>query len=70
MDQILDLMHGGDGPHVSARKIIEETDVLVIDEISMLSTRVFEMIEEVIRRIKDSPYLFGGIQVSWMCYPY
>ena len=39
------------------------TKILIIDEISMLTPELFEKIEELARRIKRSPRVFGGIQV-------
>lgn len=38
-------------------------DVLIVDEISMLSSQVFEQVEEVCRAIRAKPDVFGGIQV-------
>lgn len=46
------------------RDIIEATDVLVIDEISMLHDYRLDMIDEVARRVRRQPDKpFGGIQV-------
>lgn len=46
------------------REIIEKTDVLIIDEISMLHDFRFDMIDEVCRLVRKEPDLpFGGIQV-------
>ncbi len=42
---------------------IRNTDVLVIDEISMMSASVFEKIEEICRRVRRINKYFGGIQV-------
>ena len=42
---------------------IRNTDVLVIDEISMMSAAVFEKIEEICRRVRKNSRYFGGIQV-------
>jgi ATP-dependent DNA helicase PIF1 len=42
---------------------IRKTDVLVIDEISMMSAAVFEKIEEICRRVRKNSKYFGGIQV-------
>ena len=41
----------------------KKTKVLVLDEVSMLSKKIFEIIEEIGRRIKRSSAPFGGIQV-------
>lgn len=46
------------------REIIEATDVLVIDEISMLHDYRLDMIDEVARKVRKQPDKpFGGIQV-------
>ncbi|MGH7218003.1 MAG: ATP-dependent DNA helicase [Candidatus Microsaccharimonas sp.] len=46
------------------REIIEKTDVLVIDEISMLHDFRLDMVDEACRLIRKEPDLpFGGIQV-------
>lgn len=46
------------------REIIEKTDVLVIDEISMLHDYRLDMVDEVCRLVRREPDLpFGGIQV-------
>ncbi len=41
----------------------KETDVLFIDEISMLGPELFEKIEKIARIIRKNPAPFGGIQV-------
>lgn len=45
------------------RDIIEKTDILIIDEISMLHDFRFDMIDEVCRRVRKNDHPFGGIQV-------
>lgn len=47
----------------SRRDIIETTDVLVIDEISMLHDYRLDMVDQVARTVRDDPRPFGGIQV-------
>lgn len=47
----------------SRRDIIETTDVLVIDEVSMLHDYRLDMVEKVARVVRDDPRPFGGIQV-------
>lgn len=42
---------------------IQETQVLVIDEISMLSAELFEKIEYILRRVRNMYQAFGGIQM-------
>jgi hypothetical protein len=44
-------------------KRIMHTKVLIIDEVSMLSARVFEMVEAVCRSVRRSTKPFGGLQV-------
>lgn len=45
------------------RKIIKETDVLVIDEISMLHDYRLDMVDEVCRHVRKNNEPFGGIQI-------
>ncbi|XP_045167554.2 uncharacterized protein LOC123530842 [Mercenaria mercenaria] len=47
---------------VEVRKRITQTDVLVTDECSMLSKRLFEYLDEVCK-LKDQKHSFGGIQL-------
>jgi ATP-dependent DNA helicase PIF1 len=41
----------------------KKVKILVIDEVSMLSLKVFELLEELARTIRKDPRPFGGIQV-------
>lgn len=46
------------------REIIEKTDILIIDEISMLHDYRLDMVDEVCRLVRKAPDVpFGGIQV-------
>ncbi len=45
------------------REIIEKTDVLIIDEISMLHDYRLDMIDEVCRVVRKKDEPFGGIQI-------
>jgi len=47
----------------SKSSIIRTTDILIIDEISMLGKKTFDLIENVVRRIRGCSKTFGGIQV-------
>lgn len=47
----------------SRREIIEKTDVLIIDEISMLHDFRLDMVDVICRAIKGKDEPFGGIQV-------
>ena len=40
-----------------------EIEVLLIDEMSMLSMRTFDLIQYVSHNIRNSEYVLGGIQV-------
>ena len=53
------------GDHVSKarREIIEKTDVLIIDEISMLHDFRLDMVDEICRIIREVDEPFGGIQI-------
>lgn len=53
----------GDDRFADAKKRILETQCLVIDEISMLSARTFDMIEFVCRHVRRCDQVFGGMQV-------
>lgn len=61
-----DVLPGGFAEHLAKvrREIIEKTDVLIIDEISMLHDYRLDMVDEVCRLVRKQPDLpFGGIQV-------
>ncbi len=45
------------------RETIEKTDVLIIDEISMLHDFRLDMVDQVLRKVRDDDRPFGGIQV-------
>lgn len=47
----------------SRRDIIETTDVLIIDEISMMHDYRLDMVDTVARTVRDDDRPFGGIQV-------
>ena len=47
----------------SAKRRISSSDCLVIDEISMLSRKIFEMLEFACRHVKNNNLCFGGMQV-------
>ena len=42
---------------------ILQVDMLIIDEISMISQQIFEMVEFLCRKLRDGEKTFGGIQV-------
>ena len=40
-----------------------ETDVLIVDEVSMLSQKLFELLNEIGKKIRKNNKPFGGIQL-------
>lgn len=63
---IHDYLPGGFAEHMAKgrREIIEKTDVLIIDEISMLHGYRLDMVDEVCRLVRKNPDTpFGGIQI-------
>ena len=53
----------GSDKYSDIRDRIRNCDVLVIDEIGLLSRHIFETVEYVCRTVKDNNCLFGSIQV-------
>jgi ATP-dependent DNA helicase PIF1 len=45
------------------RDIIKKTDILIIDEISMMHDFRLDIIDEVLRHVRESDEAFGGLQV-------
>jgi nucleoside-triphosphatase THEP1 len=45
------------------RELINKADILIIDEISMLHDFRLDMVDSVLRKVRDSSEPFGGIQV-------
>lgn len=45
------------------RKVWEETDVLIIDEVGMLSKEMFQSIDYIAKEFRRNPRPFGGIQI-------
>ncbi len=63
---VQDYLPQGFADHIAKgrREIIEKTDVLVIDEISMLHDFRLDMVDEACRLVRKEPDLpFGGIQI-------
>lgn len=63
---VMDALPSGFADHVAKgrREIIEKTDVLIIDEISMLHDYRLDMVDEVCSLVRKKPDVpFGGIQV-------
>jgi len=47
----------------NASKVWKSAQCLILDEVSMLSKKVFEIIDEIARRTKRNPMPFGGMQI-------
>ncbi|XP_074649009.1 uncharacterized protein LOC141904325 [Tubulanus polymorphus] len=52
-----------DSSFSNVKSAISETEVLIIDEISMISRHVFEQVEYVCRLVRNNDSNFGGLQV-------
>ena len=63
-NQIYELMLN-EGSYGGAKNRILVADVLFIDEIGMLSLKMFDLIESVCRMVRGNDRMFGGIQV-WL----
>ena len=48
---------------------IKETDILILDEIGMVSASIFKKLEYVVRKVRGNDTVFGGMQV-YSCYSY
>lgn len=58
-----------DGPaNFSKEKIkeVQDMDVLIIDEVSMLQPEIVDMVDEVLKKYRGSSKPFGGVQVVFM----
>ena len=62
---VLDYIPKGFVEHLAKgrREIIEKTDVLIIDEISMLHDYRLDMVDEICRLVRKKDVPFGGIQL-------
>ena len=49
-----------------ARNAWRNTDILIVDEISMMSKRIFDLLNYVGQRVRSSTRPFGGIQVVFV----
>ena len=48
---------------IQTRKRLQQTEILAIDEISMLSSITFEKVDKLLRIVRDKKEPFGGIQL-------
>ncbi|KAL5010533.1 hypothetical protein ScPMuIL_012838 [Solemya velum] len=61
-EKLVELLDSDDR-FAAAKAHIHATDCIIIDEISMLSAKIFNMVEFVCRHVKKSTQVFGGIQL-------
>ena len=45
------------------KQVWKDTDVLIVDEVSMLSLKLFDMLNEIGKAVRKNPRPFGGIQI-------
>lgn len=64
-EKLQELMRSDDR-FAQAKSRIERAEVLFIDEIGMLSKKVFETVEAICRSVRGNDCTFGGLQVSNM----
>jgi hypothetical protein len=63
-DELKELFNSDDRFQAAKSRILK-ADVLVIDEIGMLSKSVFEAVEFVCRHVRGNSSVFGGLQVQF-----
>lgn len=51
------------GPGTKIRRQIKKAKLLAIDEISMISSKVFDLLNQVFQGVRENEKVFGGIQV-------
>ena len=61
-EELVNLMFGSE-MYENNRSNIINTDTLIIDEISMISSKTFTQLEYIFRKIRQNDKLFGGIQM-------
>jgi ATP-dependent exoDNAse (exonuclease V) alpha subunit len=61
-EEIVHLMRTDGRFHV-VKENIQSTDLLIIDEISMISARTLGQVENLCRKIRDNEIYFGGLHV-------
>ncbi|WAR10132.1 PIF1-like protein [Mya arenaria] len=61
--QLNRLIDASDDHYVAAAERMKNVDILIIDEISMLSKCMFDKLEAVMRHVRGSSQVFGGAQL-------
>ena len=60
--QLINKISFDDNAHETKERIVK-TDVLFIDEYSMMSCKIMEQVEEIYRAVRKSDIVFGGMQI-------
>jgi adenylylsulfate kinase-like enzyme len=60
--QLINKISFDNNPHETKERIVK-TDVLFIDECSMMSCKIMEQVEEIYRAVRKSDIVFGGMQI-------
>ena len=60
--QLINKISFDDNAHETKERIVK-TDVLFIDECSMMSCKIMEQVEEICRAVRKSDIVFGGMQI-------
>ncbi|MDR1498680.1 MAG: AAA family ATPase, partial [Rickettsiales bacterium] len=61
VEQIVQKIFSASG--INTRKKIQKTEILTIDEVSMLSMETFEKVDKLLRMVRNNDKPFGGIQM-------
>lgn len=61
LDQIVKFIFSGPGTKI--RRQIKKAKILAIDEISMISAQLFDLLDQVLKSVKENDKPFGGIQM-------
>jgi ATP-dependent DNA helicase PIF1 len=59
--EVMRFINSGKGTHI--RRKLKKTRILAIDEISMLSADIFDLLNNVLKEVRGNPDPFGGIQL-------
>ena len=63
--EVNDIVEGVFSNHI-ARTAWRSTDILIVDEVSMMSAHIFDILDTVGRRVRGSNKPFGGLQVVFV----
>lgn len=52
--------------NTNKRKLLQELELLIIDEVSMLRPDILDAVDTVLRSVRKKPYPFGGVQILFI----